>query len=414
MHLLFLTPQLPYPPRQGATIRNFNLIRRLAERHTIDLLTFLAPGDTLDRSNALYDLCRRIDVTPQPERSTAQRAATTIFSPLPDMALRLASTQMDALVAQAKTRAHDLIQIEGIEMAPYGMRLVQDRPGGAQPALVFDDHNCEYLLQKRNALSDLRIPSRWVGAAYSLVQWQKLRRYERHIGNRADLTVAVSAPDAQALAEGGIHSRIIVVPNGIDASAYEGICRAQPSPDTILFLGKMDYRPNIDAALWFGAEALPMIQSKAPQVRFQIVGQNPHPRLDVLRRNPAVEITGTVPEIEPYLAAAAVVVIPMRVGGGTRLKALEAMAACRPIVSTSLGVEGIDVTHGRELLLADTPADFARAVLSLLEDQRHGGAETQRLARAARRFVAERYDWDVLTPLLEQAYVELPQSAASA
>ncbi len=408
MNILFLTPQLPYPPRQGATIRNFNLIQRLAQRHEVDLLTFLAPGESLEPSNPLHRLCRHIATARQPQRSLARRAADTLFSPLPDMARRLASPAMNARVDQTAAKAYDLVQVEGIEMAPYGLRLVGRRTEGNRPALVFDDHNCEYLLQKRNALSDLRTPSRWIGAAYSLVQWQKLRRYERRIANAARLTVAVSEPDAQALARIGIRSRIVVVPNGINAAAYAPLCHSEPDPNTLLFLGKMDYRPNVDAALWFAQEALPVIQSKAPAVRFQIVGQNPHPRLDVLRGNPAVDITGNVPEIEPYLSAAAVFVIPMRVGGGTRLKALEAMAACKPIVSTSLGVEGIDVKHGKELLMADTPVAFAEAVLELLNDQRlRAGVLSQRLTENARRFVAERYDWDILVPLLERAYSEL-------
>lgn len=407
MRILILTPQLPYPPRQGATIRNYNLLRRLARRHEVHLFTFLAPGESLDASNPLHALCSRIETARQPHRSLALRARDTLLSPLPDMALRLASPDMTALISQASSQQYDLVQAEGIEMVPYGLQIVRTRPAGARPALVFDDHNCESLLQKRNALTDLRTPRRWVGAAYSLVQWRKLRRYERQAGNAADLTVAVSGPDADALADIGIRSRIIVVPNGIDAAAYSTICSAPPGAKTLLFLGKMDYRPNIDAALWFAGEVLPMIQSSAPGVRFLIVGQNPHPRLDVLRRHPAVEITGSVPQIEPYLTAASVLVIPMRVGGGTRFKALEAMAACRPIVSTSLGVEGIDVIGGRELLIADTPADFADAVLRLIADQQTGGIETQRLTANARRFVETHYDWDVLTPTLEQAYQDL-------
>ena len=408
MNILFLTPQLPYPPRQGATIRNFNLIQRLAQRHQVDLLTFLAPGESLEPSNPLHSLCRRIGTARQPQRSLARRAAGTLFSPLPDMAHRLASPAMNALIDQAPAQAYELVQIEGIEMAPYGLRLLRRRADGSRPALVFDNHNCEYLLQKRNALSDLRTPSRWIGATYSLVQWQKLRLYERRVANASDLTVAVSGPDAQALARIGIRTRIAVVPNGINAAAYAPLCHRTPDPNALLFIGKMDYRPNVDAALWFAQEALPMIQSNAPAVRFQIVGQNPHPRLDVLRGNPAIDITGTVPEIEPYLAAAAVFVIPMRVGGGTRLKALEAMAACKPIVSTSLGVEGIGVEHGRELLMADTPSAFAESVLELLDDQRlRAGALTTLLTENARRFVDEHYDWDTLVPLLEQAYGEL-------
>ncbi len=204
MNILFLTPQLPYPPRQGATIRNFNLIQRLAQRHQVDLLTFLAPGESLEPSNPLHSLCRRIGTARQPQRSLARRAAGTLFSPLPDMAHRLASPAMNALIDQAPAQAYELVQIEGIEMAPYGLRLLRRRADGSRPALVFDNHNCEYLLQKRNALSDLRTPSRWIGATYSLVQWQKLRLYERRVANASDLTVAVSGPDAQALARIGI------------------------------------------------------------------------------------------------------------------------------------------------------------------------------------------------------------------
>jgi len=407
MRILVLTPQLPYPPRQGATIRNYSLLRRLARRHEVDLLTFLAPGESLDASNPLHGLCRRIETVIQPHRSLARRARDTLLSPLPDMALRLASPDMGAMVDRAVTRQYDLVQAEGIEMIPYGLHMVSTRRAGTRPALVFDDHNCEYLLQKRNALTDLRTPSRWLGAAYSLVQWLKLRRYEQRAGSASDLTIAVSGPDAAALAGIGISSRILVVPNGIDVAAYSSLCVTPPGAGTLLFLGKMDYRPNIDAALWFAGEVLPMIQSSVPGVRFQIVGQNPHPRLDVLRNHPAVDITGSVPEIGPYLAAASVLVIPMRVGGGTRFKALEAMAACRPIVSTSLGVEGINVTGGRELLIADTPTDFAGAVLHLMADQQRGSIETQRLTANARRFVEKHYDWDVLTPALEQAYQDL-------
>ncbi len=163
---------------------------------------------------------------------------------------------------------------------------------------------------------------------------------------------------------------ITVVSNGIDLAAYTPQTELPPvDPPRIVFTGKMDYRPNIDAALWFGREVLPLVTAAEPAVRFQIVGMNPHPRLDELRTNPAVEITGAVPDTRPYIYAAAAYVIPMRVGGGTRFKALEAMASARAIVSTQLGVEGIPVRSGQELLLADTPADFAAAVLRLIADR---------------------------------------------
>lgn len=407
MRLLFLTPQLPYPTRQGATLRNFAMIKYLARHHEVDLLTFLAPADELAASNPLRQLCRRIGTTPQPARTTAQRLVTTLRSWRPDMALRLDDPAMHRLVAGwLAQEVYDGVQIEGIEMAQYGQWVTKH---GRRTVLVFDDHNCEYLLQKRSALTDLRAPRRWPAAAYSLLQWQKLRHYEATVCRQADTVLAVSEADRAALAALAPDLSIRVVSNGIDLGDAPPVAvaavAAQP-PYLLLFTGKMDYRPNIDAALWFGRTVLPRIQAEEPQVRFQIVGQNPHPRLDELRANPAVVITGAVPEVGPYLQAATVCVIPMRVGGGTRLKALEAMAAGKAIVSTRLGVEGIPVRDHQELLLADTPATFAAATLALIRDAQAGGEQARRLGGCARAFVADHYSWDQILPTVEAVYAE--------
>ncbi len=174
MHILFLTPQVPYPPRQGTSIRNYHLLARMAQRHTVDLLSFMAPGDEFPHDSPLHQLCRRIDVVPQPKRNVAARLRTLVTSPLPDMALRLESPSMHQLLQAWLNDTHyDIVQIEGIELAQYACHI-----DSSQTALLFDNHNCEYLLQQRNALTDLRTPRRWHAAAYSLIQWAKLRRYE--------------------------------------------------------------------------------------------------------------------------------------------------------------------------------------------------------------------------------------------
>ena len=197
-----------------------------------------------------------------------------------------------------------------------------------------------------------------------------------------------------------------MVSNGIDLVEY------RPDPDAALtttpaclvFTGKMDYRPNVDAVLWFADEVLPLIREAAPDVRLQIVGLNPHPRLERLRALAAVEITGGVPDTRPYIHHAAVYIIPMRIGGGTRFKALEAMACGQAIVSTRLGIEGIPVTDGQELLLADTPAGFAAAVLRLIGDLQGDRALRRRLGAAARSFVTAHYGWEQIVPKLEAVY----------
>jgi sugar transferase (PEP-CTERM/EpsH1 system associated) len=405
MHILFLTPQVPYPPRQGTSIRNYHLLAHLAQRHRVDLLTFLAPGDELRADNPLYQHCHRIGTVPQPSRSTLARLTTLTTSLLPDMALRLESPAMHQLVqAWLYDTAYDIVQIEGIELAQYARHVDRNRS-----AVLFDNHNCEYLLQKRNALTDLRYPRRWHAAAYSLVQWAKLRRYEAAACRASNAVVAVSRPDQVALQRIAPQASIHVAPNGIDLAAYVPSKDIEHIPNrlTLLFTGKMDYRPNIDAVLWFAERVLPRLIVAAPEVHFQIVGMNPHPRLDRLRRYPHIEITGSVPDPAPYLYSADVYVIPMRVGGGTRFKALEAMAARKAIVSTSLGVEGIGVQHEREMLIADSPAEFAAAILRLRADQYNGALLAQRLGLAAHDFVAAHYIWDRIVPIFDQLYAKL-------
>ena len=435
MKLLFITPQLPFPPHQGTTIRNYNLIASLSQKHTIDLLTFTPTGEPIAGEHPLYRFCRRIGVAAEPRRSAALRILDTVRSPLPDMALRLESKAMRALVQAWITGAsaanghpnpdhdihprhdihpgYDIVQVEGIEVAQYGRQAVEHPAREAhRPALIFDDHNCEYLLQKRNAMTDLRTPARWPAALYSLVQWRKLVRYERAICRVADAVAAVSDADRQALRQLDGAANIHIVSNGINMDEYPVHPAAPAKAEArLLFTGKMDYRPNIDAVLWFCRHVLPLIQRQFPNVILQIVGMNPHPRLDEIRHMPGVEITGAVASIQPYMEAATVYVIPLRVGGGTRFKALEAMASGKAIVSTRLGVEGIPVQHEQELLLADTPNEFAAAVMRLLQDNATSTRLAAQLGQRARVFAAAHYDWQQITPLFEDMYAQVRRQA---
>ena len=404
MKILFLTPQLPYPPRQGTTIRNYNLIRGLAQEHQIDLFSCLAPGEEFSADNRLRDICRRVITAPQPVRSLSRRAADTLTASRPDMGLRLESpmayTRLLALLEEEK---YDIFQAEGIEMAGYGLFAAEHQP---QARFIFDDHNAEYLLQQRSALVDLANPLRWLAAGYSLIQWQKLRRYEQMICSRADAVVAVSEPDRTALMELVPGRLVDVVPNGIDLDDYPyppPVLAVSPSP-TLIFTGKMDYRPNVDAILWFAQEVLPRIHEQHPTVRLQVVGMNPHRRLARLAGQSGIEITGAVEDVQPYIYGAAVYVVPLRVGGGTRFKVLEALASGKPMVSTGLGIEGLNLQDGRELLIAHTPETFADAVLLLLEDQASGGEFCSELAEAGRRFVESHFAWAQIVPRLERVY----------
>ena len=402
--ILILTPQFPYPPHQGTTIRNYNLIAGLAETHEVHLLSFGDPAQS--RDTPVQRMCQSVQIVPPPERSMRQRLAGLVLSRLPDMAQRLPSPAFEAALDSTLEReAPDVVEVEGIELAQYLFQVARSRVGPGRPLLVFDDHNAEYVLQQRAFETDARNPRRWIAAAYSFAQWQRLRTYERRACQVADRVVAVSEADAEALRRLVPGLMPAVVPNGVDMGFYTesvpiaGLDRS-PSEGDLVFTAKMDFRPNVDAVLWFAHEVLPLVRREAPDTRFWVVGKDPHPRLAPLRDDPAIEVTGWVEDQRPYIAAAGVYVIPLRIGGGTRLKVLEAMAMGKAIVSTTLGCEGFDVAAGRELVIADTPAGFALAVLRLLGDP----AERERLGQAGQAFAASGYDWHMIVPQLEAVY----------
>jgi glycosyltransferase involved in cell wall biosynthesis len=221
MKITFLTPQLPYPPHKGTAMRNWGLISNLAERHEVAVLSFSPPPPAgRDRGAGDDPLTRvcRVEIIEPPVRSLRTRLRDMLATPKPDMALRLASDAYAQRLADWLAReTFDVVHVEGIEMAPY---LDVIEAAQSRPLIIFDDHNCEYLLQKRAFLTDLRIPSRWLGAAYSFVQWQRLLDYEAQACRRADRVLAVSEADAEGLHKLVPDVRIIVVPNGIDTRAY--------------------------------------------------------------------------------------------------------------------------------------------------------------------------------------------------
>lgn len=403
MRILILTPQLPYPPQQGTSLRNYHLLRYLAARHEVSLLSF-ASADTVPEHVAhLQGFCHAVRTVPTPVRSLARRLWALASSPLPDMAWRLYSPEYaQALAAWLAAERFDVLQVEGIEMARYLWAWQVAAGPAPRPFVVFDDHNAEYVLQKRAFFTDLRHPRRWPAAAYSLVQWRRLRRFEQAVCRRAGGLVAVSHADAEALA--GLDPRLspVVVPNGVDLEAYRPEFPPLPglAHPCLAFTGKMDFRPNIDAVLWFAREVLPRLREQVPDVHLYVVGQSPSPRLDALRAEPRITLTGRVDDVRPYIAAADLYVVPLRVGGGTRLKVLEAMAMGKALVSTSLGVEGLGVTDGGQVLLADTPEAFAHKVAGLLRD----AGRRQALGQAARAFVEKGYGWESIGPRLEEAY----------
>jgi glycosyltransferase involved in cell wall biosynthesis len=398
MKILILTPQLPYPPEQGTSLRNYHIIRGLAERHEVTLLSFLEENQTDDPAATapLQALCQRIETVAVPQRSLAKRLWQLGSGRLPDMAHRLNSAIFEIALRRLLAETQfDVVQVEGIELARY-MKIIRV---ASKVKLVFDDHNAETELQHRNFLTDLYQPSRWLAAAYSWVQVGRLRRFERWACETADAVVTVSDTDKNHLQFllANRQSPIFVIPNSIDVQAYQKA--VVPESYDLVFSGKMDYRPNVDAVLWFAEAVWPLICKKQPSTTWAIVGQKPHARLASLRGLPGITVTGWVEQVQPYLAGAQVVVMPFRIGSGTRLKLIEAMAMGKAIVSTSIGVEGFPVQDKVQLLLAEGAEEMATAVLHLLT---HPQKQTQ-LGQAAQQF-SQQYDWRQVVPLFDQAF----------
>lgn len=408
MKILLLTPQLPYPPQQGASLRNFNTLQYLASRHEVTLLTFRETdqsGPPTDHS-PLTSLCREIHVVPLPIRSMGRRLRLLLSTRTPDMGDRLRSAAFDLTLTELLAATpFDVVQVEGIELARAIPHIRRSRPSSR---ILFDDHNAETELQYRAFLTDIRDPRRWPAAAYSYVQVQRLKRFETAACRMSDWVTAVSARDGELLQELMPGLKVHIIPNSIDVALY---LHRRPETDVrfdVVLTGKMDYRPNVDAALWFGKDIWPKILESRPQATWAIVGQQPDARLERLKKLVGVTITGKVPDVRPYLAGAGVVVMPFRIGSGTRLKFIEALAAGKPVVSTTVGAEGYPAEHGRHLLVADEPTGFAAAVLRLLDDDRLAAA----LVPEGMKLAAQ-YDWRRIGPLFDEVYASPPAAGAA-
>ncbi len=399
MRVLFLTSHFPYPSHSGSALRAYGLINGAAEAgHEIDLFCL---ADRVPPDTPLHTLCRQIINLPPPARRLSNRLRDIIFTRRADMARRFWSDAALACVnALLDETNYDIIHAESIEMAAYLPALHVAHP---EIPLIYGSLNAEADLQRTIFQAERRSPHRIIGALYSWIQWRRLTRLEAHICSISSHVLAVSEPDA-VLLQYFSSTPVAIVKNGIDTAKYAHIEHANHlGAKTIVFTGSMNYRPNVDAVLWFANDILPRILAQHPEVHFYVVGHRPHQRLLSLNDHPNITLTGRVDEIEPYLAGAQVYIAPLRMGSGTRFKILEAQAAGCAVVSTTIGAMGLGVTSGQELILADAPSDFAVAINQILENPAH---RTQ-LGTTGRSFVRQYFDWSVIVPDLLAVYEQL-------
>jgi polysaccharide biosynthesis protein PslH len=400
MKILFITASLPYPPQQGGALRTYGLLHGLHQAgHELTLLSFRDANNGSYLGTPLETFCTQVETIEPLARTKKDRLRDLFLSRKPDIARRLYSETFEIRLKElVHEKQFDLIQFEGIEVACY---LPVVRQMGTRAKLVYDAFNAEAAMQYAIFEIDRGNPRRWLAAAYSFVQSRRIGKFEAELCQQADLIIAVSSEDASILQRYNPKKTISVVANGIFTDEYE-----QESTDlnlgehTLVFTGKMDYRPNVDAVQWFTEQILPLVKQTTADVKFYIVGQRPHTNLEPLRDNSSVVVTGWVESVLPYLKGAAVYVAPLRMGSGTRLKILEAMAAGCAVVATTLAASGMQRQAEMGMLIVDKPEQISDTIIKLL----HTPEQRLKMGEAARSYVKTNYDWSVLIPNLLDAY----------
>jgi sugar transferase (PEP-CTERM/EpsH1 system associated) len=399
MKVLFLSQIVPYPPHGGVLQRGYNLLRELGRHASVHLLAFVHPDELPTEAareesrRVLQGFCERVEYFPLWAKASrvhslsALAAGVCSASPFSTIAHRSAAFQRRASESLA-TIPFDVVHVDTVALSQFIAR-------HRKVPSVLTHHNIESMLLERRSQVETRSLVRWVLQRES----EKLARYEAMAAPRFDVNIMMSAHDESTLTRRVPGLRTAVVPNGVDTE-YFTPAREQETP-ALVYTGGMNMFANRDAAMYFLGEIWPLITTQAPDVRFFAVGQDPPKELrDFAARDPRVVVTGKVPDIRPYVWQSAVYVVPLRVGGGTRLKVLDAMAMGKALVSTSIGCEGIDVKPGEHLVVADTPVGFAQAAVALLGDR----ARRLELGRAARALVERHYAWPVIGELLLGAY----------
>lgn len=400
MNILFLSPWLPWPPFGGALIRILETLRSVSRRHRITLLTLLRDPGQAQHLNQLDGLCERIIATPLSD-STApvlRRLSMGLLRGRPLIQSMHYDRQLAEHVRQLTSQyPYDIIHVEFSFMAPY-MPFVSPQ-STAKRVLVM--HNVESLRFSR----ELQFASGARRLALLTDHWG-FPSWEETCLPGFDAVLAVSTLEEAWIRTHAPGAAVAVLPNGVNVNQFTPLDPA-PESRTIVFTGLMNYPPNIDAVVWFCDAVLPIVHRTHPDVLFRIVGDKPTPAVLALGARAGVSVTGRVPDVRPHLADSLAVVVPVRSGAGTRLKILEAMAVQRPVVSTSLGAEGLDVAHGKHLLLGDTPEALASHVVALVDRP----DQAQRIALAGRELAQAKYDWRICLDPLEEVYQSLAGSS---
>jgi len=396
VRILFITDYPPYPPISGDRIRVYSIIRRLAKQHQVSVAVALWTPDEAESISHLRQFCYRAETASIRWRHPLNYLPDLIRYALegkpPELRFLYSKDLADKVRQMFLSEDFDIMHVEQSRMALYLEALPRST-------------NCARILAFQNVASSqyarlLHVERKLITKMRALLHSLMMRRWEPRYAERFDRCIAVSEADRRLLLAANPRLRIDVVPNGVDTQLYQPLSLEETRP-ALLFIGTMSYAPCVDAAIYFCKQILPRIRSALGQIGLWIVGANPTPGVSALRGD-GVHVTGRVDSVIPYYKRSAISIVPLRAGGGTRLKILESMALGRPVVSTSIGCEGLDVVNGEHLLVADSPEQFAEQAVRLLTDQ-----TLYNLIRTnARQLVTARYDWDVIARKLLDVYHE--------
>lgn len=402
LSILYVSHMPASPPRFGAQARIHGLMTELAQRHDLTAVMLIDNEfDAEECREAMQAYCREVLLIPNPygREGLAKRllqlqslASTSSFERLRVVPPGLQCALDRVLLA----KRFDVVNLEFPYLGHYQLR---QAPSGAKlPRVVVDSHDIAYDLARQFARTGS------LGRRlYGEVNWRKLRQEELQTYRDADGVYLCSAADEQRLLDQAPGVRTAVIPNAADIEYYQPR-PGDPTPDgrTVVYFGLLSTVPNIDAIIHFIQDIWPHIAEAHPEARFKIIGGKPPLALQRLT-GPRIELTGFVQDLRPHLASAQVLVVPLRIGGGTRLKIVEGMAMGKPIVSTTLGAEGIEAVSGRDLIIADQPEAFANAVIRLLTDP----GLAARIGQSARQLAVERYAWSGAAQALEEFYHQI-------
>lgn len=393
MRILMIMDEMPYPVVSGAPLRSYNLLRRVADEHDVWLAAFATTPEQVESVAHFETFCRGVAAVPGETAEQGVFAKPGEFLRYllrgvpPDLRLFVSEPMCAAVRELVAEVEFDAVQIEQSYMAHY----LDVLPPALQQHAVLTLHDIVFIKYDRMFRLEPKLGRK-------LRQWLHswmMRRWEPRYAARFARLLTMSEIDKRLLLDVDPSLKIEVVPNGFDTEAYKMLPYSEETPN-LLYVGNMAYRPNIDAVLYFCDEVFPLVRREVPDVTFWIVGINPGTEVRDLANRVGVTVTGRVEDVRPYYAQSKVCVVPLRAGGGTRLKILESMALGRAVVSTTVGSEGIDAVDGEHLLIGDTPGAFAAHTVRLLTDP----VLREHITQQARELVVSQYDWDVIAAKL--------------